>query len=117
MRNTNITNSIANVIRFSVRVNEMLCALAAPQHQWRLQPIVGNVSGRNVTGRCYRPAVSAAVTAASGSFPSDIAGSLLPQRTERNTQPGKPGLKFSALPTRLFATSMLPITALFLKSR
>jgi hypothetical protein len=39
MRNSNINNSIANVIsRFSARVDSMLCAITAPQHQWHLQP-------------------------------------------------------------------------------
>ena len=49
MRNTNISNSIANVIRrFSGRVNAMLCATtAAPQLQWHLQPFAGSMSGRN----------------------------------------------------------------------
>jgi hypothetical protein len=47
MRSTNI-NSIANVVcRFSVSVDAMLRAFAAPQQQWHLQPCVGPISDRH----------------------------------------------------------------------
>ncbi len=91
MRNSIITNSIANVIRFSVRVNGMLCASTAPQQQWHLQPFVGTVFGR-ITSH-FRLSYSANAVAASG---LDFAGSLLPRISEpmrgRANQPANPRL-------------------------
>ena len=79
MRNTNINNSIANVIRFSVRVNEMLCALAAPQLRWHLQPCVGTAAARSLTShdRLHDSATG------SGSLSLGTKGSLLPGISDR----------------------------------
>ena len=80
MRNTNISNSIANVIRrFSGRVNAMLCATAAPQLQWHLQPYARSMSGRNVVAIHLLPISVDGI----GTLRMDLPGScLLPGMSE-----------------------------------
>ena len=77
MRNSIITNSIANVSRFSVRVNGMLCAFTAPQQQWHLQPFVGTDSSRKASQLGLR--YSADTVASSG---LDFAGNQLLEISE-----------------------------------